>query len=58
MSDGSLETLTERERTCLAHLSQARELGISFSKYCRERDLKFRKRVGSTHSGWRRRAGG
>jgi len=41
MSDRNLETLTERERTCLAHLSQARDLGISFSKYCRERDLKF-----------------
>jgi len=41
MSDRNLEALSERERTCLTHLRQAQELGVSFSRYCRERDLKF-----------------
>jgi len=41
MSDRNLEALNERERACLTHLRQAQELGVSFSRYCRERDLKF-----------------
>jgi len=41
MSERSLGALSERERACLAHLRQAKELGVSFSQYCRERDLKF-----------------
>jgi hypothetical protein len=41
MSDRNLEALNERERVCLTHLRQAQELGLSFSRYCRERDLKF-----------------
>ena len=39
MSDRNLEALNERERACLTHLRQAQELGVSFSRYCRERDL-------------------
>jgi hypothetical protein len=31
MSDRNLDALSERERACLAHLSQAQELGVSFS---------------------------
>jgi hypothetical protein len=41
MSDRNLDALNERERACLMHLRQAQELGVSFSRYCRERDLKF-----------------
>ncbi len=41
MSDRNLESLSERERACLTHLRQAQELGVSFSRYCREHDLKF-----------------
>jgi hypothetical protein len=41
MSERNLGALNERERACLAHLRQAKELGVSFSQYCRERDLKF-----------------
>jgi len=41
MSERNVGTLNERERACLAHLRQATEMGVSFSQYCRERDLKF-----------------
>ena len=41
MSERNLGALNERERACLAHLREAKELGVSFSQYCRERDLKF-----------------
>jgi len=41
MSDRNLEGLSERERACLAHLDEAKKVGVSFSQYCRERDLKF-----------------
>jgi hypothetical protein len=41
MSDRNPEGLSERERTCLTHLREAQGLGVSFSRYCRERDLKF-----------------
>ena len=39
MAKWSLETLNERERACLGHLEQAKKLGVSFSRYCREKDL-------------------
>jgi hypothetical protein len=39
MSDRNLEGLSERERTCLAHLEEAKRLGVNFSRYCREKDL-------------------
>jgi len=41
MSKANLEALSERERTCLAHLRQAEEMGVSFSRYCREKELKL-----------------
>jgi hypothetical protein len=41
MSERNLGALNERERACLVHLRQAKELGVNFSQYCRERDLKF-----------------
>jgi hypothetical protein len=41
MSDRNLEGLSERERTCLAHLEEAKRLGINFSRYCREKNLSF-----------------
>jgi hypothetical protein len=39
MSDRNLEGLSERERACLAHLEEAKRLGVNFSRYCREKDL-------------------
>jgi hypothetical protein len=39
MSDRNLEGLSERERACLAHLQEAQKLGMSFSRYCREKKL-------------------
>lgn len=39
MSEKTVKNLSERERACLEHLRQAQELGVSFSQYCRERDL-------------------
>jgi hypothetical protein len=41
MSERNVEALNDRERACLEHLRQAKELGVSFSQYCRDRDLKF-----------------
>ena len=41
MSERNLEGLSGRERECLAHLEEAKKLGVSFSRYCRERDLAF-----------------
>lgn len=41
MSEPTIENLSERERACVEHLRQAQQLGVSFSQYCRERDLKF-----------------
>jgi hypothetical protein len=41
MTDRDVEALNERERACLAHLEEAKKLGVSFSRYCRERNLKF-----------------
>src|SRR5258708_5766834 len=39
MSDRNLEGLSERERACLAHLEEAKKLGVSFSQYCRDRQI-------------------
>ena len=39
MAKWSLEALNERERACLGHLEQAKKLGVSFSRYCREKQL-------------------
>ena len=41
MSERNLEALSERERACLTYLRQAQELGVSFSRYCREKELKL-----------------
>jgi hypothetical protein len=41
MSDRSLEALSDRERACLAYLDEAKKLGVSFSRYCREKELKL-----------------
>jgi hypothetical protein len=41
MSDQTVEGLNERERECLAHLEEAKKLGINFSRYCREKQLSF-----------------
>lgn len=35
------EQLSAGERECLEHLRRARELGVSVSRYCRDRDLRF-----------------
>jgi hypothetical protein len=39
MSNRNLEALSERERACLGHLEEAKRLGVSFSRYCREKEL-------------------
>jgi len=39
MSDRNLEGLSERERACLAHLEEAKKLGVSFSRYCRDKQI-------------------
>ena len=39
MAKWDLEALNERERACLGHLEQAKRLGVSFSRYCREKEL-------------------
>ena len=39
MSKRTLEALSERERACLAHLEEAKKLGVSFSEYCREKPM-------------------
>jgi hypothetical protein len=41
MSERNGEGLNERERACLAHVEEAARLGFSFSRYCREKDLKI-----------------
>ncbi len=41
MSEGKVEPLSERERECMAHLEEARKLGVSFSQYCRDRQISF-----------------
>lgn len=40
MSESAVvESLSERERTCLDHLRQAQELGVSYAEFCRGFDL-------------------
>ena len=39
MAERNGEGLSERERACLAHVEEAERLGVSFSRYCREKDL-------------------
>ena len=39
MAERNGEALNERERACLAHVEEAARLGVSFSRYCREKDL-------------------
>jgi hypothetical protein len=39
MSKRTLESLSDRERACLAHLEEAKRLGLSFSRYCREKQV-------------------
>jgi hypothetical protein len=39
MTKRNLEALSERERACLAHLQEAERLGMSFSQYCRQKEL-------------------
>ena len=39
MAKWNLDELNARERACLGHLEQAKRLGVSFSRYCREKDL-------------------
>jgi hypothetical protein len=40
MSRANIANLTELERACLEHLRQAQEQGLSFAKYCRQRNLR------------------
>jgi hypothetical protein len=39
MTQRNPEALSERERACLAHLEEAKKLGVSFSQYCRDRQI-------------------
>jgi len=39
MTQRNLEILSERERACLAHLEEAKQLGVSFSQYCRDKQI-------------------
>ena len=39
MAKWNLEALNERVRACLGHLEQAKRLSVSFSRYCREKEL-------------------
>ena len=41
MAKWNLEALSDRERACLGHLEQAKRLGVSFSRYCREKELRL-----------------
>jgi hypothetical protein len=41
MAKWNLEALNERERACLDHLEQAKRLGVSFSRYCRDKELRL-----------------
>jgi hypothetical protein len=41
MSERNLEALSDRERACLAYLDEAKKQGVSFSRYCREQELKL-----------------
>src|SRR5580704_15447404 len=39
MTQQNLEALSERERACLTHLEEAKKLGVSFSQYCRDKQI-------------------
>ncbi len=39
MTERKVEALSERERACLAHLEEAKKLGVSFSQYCRDKQI-------------------
>ena len=39
MTQRNLEALSERERACLTHLEEAKKLGVSFSRYCRDKQI-------------------
>jgi len=39
MSKRTLESLSDREQACLSHLEEAKKLGVSFSHYCREKQM-------------------
>jgi hypothetical protein len=39
MTQRHLEALSQRERECLAHLEEAKKLGVSFSQYCRDKQI-------------------
>jgi hypothetical protein len=41
MSERNVEPLNDRERACLGHLDEARKLGVSFSQYCRDKQISF-----------------
>jgi hypothetical protein len=41
MSERAVDGLNERELACLAHLEEAKKLGLNFSRYCREKHLSF-----------------
>jgi hypothetical protein len=41
MSNRNLAALSDRELACLAYLNEAKKLGVSFSRYCREKELKL-----------------
>jgi hypothetical protein len=37
--DLTVSQACERERACLAHLEEAKKLGVSFSQYCRDKQI-------------------
>jgi hypothetical protein len=39
MTERKVEALSERERACLGHLEEAKKLGVSFSRYCRDKQI-------------------
>lgn len=39
MPERKVEALSERERACLTHLEEAKKLGVSFSQYCRDKQI-------------------
>ncbi len=41
MSERNVDPLNDRERACLVHLDEAKKLGVSFSRYCRDRQISF-----------------
>ena len=39
MTERKVGALSEREQACLAHLEEAKKLGVSFSQYCRDKQI-------------------